>query len=99
MYRVKTIFTGPLVTGGGISQLYFAEGGGSAENAASAVAEFWEAMAGVMSSQVTITVSGEVELVSSSTGQVTGLEATDNVSFPGLSTGDPLPPATQALIR
>lgn len=99
MYRVTTLFTGPLVTGGGISQLYFDEAGGTAAEAQSAVATFWEGVAGVMSDEVDIEVVSDVETVSVSTGQVTGITPTETVNLVGLSTGDPLPLSTQGLIR
>lgn len=98
MYRVTTLFSGPLVTGGGINQFYFDEAAGTASAAAAAARAFWQAAADVMSTQVVWTVEGEVELVDE-TGAITGVESTDPFTSNGSSTGDPLPIATQGLIR
>lgn len=98
MYRVTTEFTGALVAGGGINHLYFDEAAGGAEDAVSAASDFWLAVAEHMSSGVAINVSGDVELVNASTGQVTGIESTDSVTFAGVSGAEPLPPATQGLV-
>jgi hypothetical protein len=98
MYRVTTVFSGPLVVGGGINQFYFDEAGGSAAAAHAAARAFWTAANDVMSTQVSWTTEGEVEIVSE-TGAITGVESTDPFTSNGSATGDPLPVATQGLIR
>lgn len=98
MYRVTTLFSGPLVTGGGINQFYFDEGAGTASAAHAAARAFWTAANDVMSTQVSWTTQGEIELVSE-TGEVTGVESTDPFTSNGSATGDALPLTTQGLIR
>lgn len=98
MYRVTTTFTGPLVNGGGINRLYFDEAGGTAAQAHAAVTAFWQAVDELMHVDLAFSVEGEVELVDE-TGAITGVENTDTVSGAGANTGDPLPPATQGLVR
>lgn len=99
MYRVNTVFSGPLVAGGGISRFYFDEAGGTPAQAHAAAVNFWNAVDEVMSTQVAFTVEAEVELVDASTGAITGIESTDPYSASGTGSGDPLPPATQGLVR
>lgn len=99
MYRVNTVFSGPLVAGGGICRLYFDEAGGTAADAHAAVVSFFNAVDEVMSTQVAFTVEAEVELVNAATGAITGIESTDAYSATGTGSGDPLPPATQGLVR
>lgn len=99
MYRVTTVFSGPPVNGGGINQLYFDQGGGTAAQAHAAVASFWGEVDNLLQNSLSYVVEGEVELVDNITGQVEGIETTDNVSGTGTLTGDPLPPNVQGLIR
>lgn len=99
MYRITTEFSGPLVAGGGVNRLYFLDTGGSAADAHGAVVAWWAAAAVGMMSTLSYTVSGEIELVNIGTGAVEGIETTDAVTSTGVGSGDPLPPATQALVR
>lgn len=99
MYRVTTVLSGPLVVGGGISRFYFAETAGTAAQAHAAVVSFWNAVDEVMSTQVSFTVEGEIEEWDAATGTITGVDNTDPYTATGTATGDPLPPATQGLIR
>lgn len=99
MYRITTLFSGPLVQGGGINQLYFDQGGGTGADAHSAVVAFWGEVDGWMQGGLQYTVEGEIELVDNITGQVESVETTDAVSGVGSVGGDALPPANQALIR
>lgn len=99
MYRVTTTFSGPQVVGGGISQMYFSEDGGSAADALGAVVDFWAAADDAVHVSTTIRTSGELEVVSLD-GTITGtLAAGDTVTRTGTDDSDPLPPATQALVR
>lgn len=99
LYRVTTLFTGTPAVGGGINQFYFAETAGSAAQAHAAVASFWAGVKTQMSSALTYTVAGEIELFDAATGQITGLATTDAVTSVGTQAGDMLPPATQGLVR
>ena len=99
MYRVKTTFSGTPVAGGGVNFLYFSEEGGTAAQAQAAVKTFWQAVDDLMHTTVAYTVSGDVEYVSESTGEIFGIGTTDAYTGNGAGTGDILPPATQGLIR
>lgn len=99
MFRITTLLTGAPVTGGGIQQFYFLDGDGTGPAAHAAAASFWGDMGAAMSSGVTMTVLPEIEIVDSATGNITGLETTDQVTLTGSAGGDVLPNATQGLIR
>lgn len=99
MYRVTTEFSGPMVNGGGVSQMYFSEDGGSAANALAAVNTFWTSARDAVHVSTTIRTSGEIEVVNLA-GEITGtIAAGDSVSRLGTDDSDPLPPQTQALVR
>lgn len=99
MYKVTTLFTGPEVAGGGINELYFADTAGTAAQAHAAVRTFWTALGDHMRITVQWTVLGEVEEVDAASGSITGVTSTDQFASSGNSSGEPLPPATQGLIR
>lgn len=99
MYRITTLFSGPLVTGGGIQQFYFDQGGGTAAQAHAAVRTFWTSIALGSHTSLTITVTPEVELVDNATGQVEGIETAETYTTTGQTAGDPLPLASQGLLR
>lgn len=99
MYRVTVLLSGTPVVGGGISQHYLDQGGGTAQQALDAVAGFWLDMAAAMSSAVTITTQPEVELVDTASGQVEGVTTVTPTQTTGQAAGDILPTATQGLIR
>lgn len=99
LYRVTTLFSGPLVNGGGISQLYFNGSAGSAAQALTAAQTFWNAARAVIHVSTSIATSGDVEEMSLA-GAVTGVvDAGDNVSTVGTDDSDPLPPATQTIVH
>lgn len=99
MYRITTLFSGPLVNGGGINQLYFDQGGGTGVQAHVAARAFWQNIDDVMHSSVTYQVLAEIELVDNTTGQVEGIETTDVYNGTGQLSTDPLPPTVQGLVR
>ena len=99
MFRVTTTFSGAYINGGGVQQFYFGDDGQTAANALTAVRTFWSGLAQVIASGTTITVEPEVEVVSVLTGQVTGTESGTGQVIAGGSAGEPLPPATQGLVR
>lgn len=99
LYRVTTEFSGPLTNGGGVSQMHFDADGGTSAAAAVAVSTFWTAINANMHSSVAWTRLGEIELLDEASLKVVGVESTDAVSSTGQFNTDPLPPATQGLVR
>lgn len=99
MFRVSTQLSGTVVTGGGLSQMYFSQSVGTAADAHAAVAAFWYAISPLVTSALTMTILPEVELVDTASGQVEGIETTDQVTYLGGPTADPLPLASQGLVR
>lgn len=99
MWRIKTTFSGPNVVGGGINYLYFNDAAGSPEDAQSAVVNFWTIANDAYRVDTVASVSNEVAVMDLS-GSITGvLTAGDNVNINGTDDSDPLPPATQCLVR
>lgn len=98
LHRVTTRFSGGPAVGGGINKLYF-DDSLSAASAAGAVVDFWEACAAVQVNTLQMIVDGTVEIVDVESGQVTGLAVTDTVTVTGANNQDPLPKASQGLIR
>lgn len=96
--RVTTRFVGSPATGGGINRLYF-EDSLSPAAAAGAVVDFWEACAAVQVNTLQMIVDGTMEIVDVTTGQITGLATTDTVTVTGANAQDPLPKASQGLLR
>lgn len=100
MLRVDTLFSGPLVRGGGINQIFFNNALAEAQEAADAVQAFWDAFQPIMSTGVSYEVSSTVTELDHVTGALEGAAA---VTTAGVATGDdpgnPLPPSTQFLVR
>jgi len=99
MFRVRTVFTG--VTGAPwLNTLYFdSDSSGTAQQAATAAGTFWGAVDAYMDNTVAWTTEADVAIVNAATGDVTSAVGTTPVIGSGGDTGDPLPYATQGLIR
>lgn len=99
MLRVRTQIVG---TGGSpfLSTAYFAGTNASdASNAVNAMGDFWTAMAGAMDDSLTIRVLNEVDSISETTGELLDVLSTSGFTTAGSAGDDPLPPATQGLLR
>lgn len=99
IYRITTEMTG-MPGGPYYNQTYWDDP--SLINAQSAVAslqEFWDGMDSAISSQLTITVPGEVDVVESTTGQTVASEAVTGFTLPGGNANEALPLTTQLLLR
>lgn len=99
MLRVTGVFTG---TPGSpmYNQLYFGgDTSGEAAAAANAADSFWGHLQNALDTRLEYTTGGEVEQVDPATGQIVDVHTItpQTVSFSG--TGEPLPPATQGLLR
>ena len=98
MYRVRTIFTG--VTGSPwVNTAYFNESGGSPEQAAAAVGQFWNTVDALIESSVGWSTSADVETVNAATGEVTDVTSTTISAGTGAGGATGLPTAAQGLIR
>lgn len=97
---MDTFFSGPLVRGGGINQIFFNNALADAQACTDAVQDFWDSFEPIMSTGVSYELSGTVTEIDHVTG---GLVSAAGVTTEGIKQGDdpgnPLPPATQFLIR
>lgn len=100
LQRVTTRFAGAPVQGGGINQMYFfPDSDVTGEVAQTAAIDFWEDLKADIDSDVSITVSGEVEFIDSTTGEITAVADVGDYATAGTSSGEMLPPTIQALLR
>lgn len=98
MYRVRTSITG-YAAYPALSTMYFDEAGGTAQNAADAVRAFWAGFAGTLGNGNTAVVEADVARIDETDGALLGAISTTTTSVPFTGTGEPLPFATQGLIR
>jgi hypothetical protein len=98
MYRVETVLTG---IGGlpGLSVMYFDASGADAGACTDAVGTFWDAVADALSTSLHYAVQDQVSIISDDTGGLNGVATGTNPSGSGSASDEPLPFATQALIR
>lgn len=83
-----------------LSTMYFLDTGIlTAQDAATAVRDFWGTCVTVMHTSYTVNVESEVLVIDSTTGKPTSAVGTTNAPLAGLESGDPLPWATQGLIE
>lgn len=98
MFRVRTVFSG--VQGAPwVNTAYFSEGGGTAQQAATAVGAFWSSVDSLMEVSVSWTTLADVEELNAITGQVDGVQTTTPVTGGGVAATTGLPVATQGLVR
>ncbi|HKY46334.1 MAG TPA: hypothetical protein VJM50_24790 [Pyrinomonadaceae bacterium] len=99
LWRVRTELTGPMITGGGQNDLYFAVTGGTAAQAVTAAGAFWQAVAAGLSSQLSWATQPEVIQIDDATGDISASVQTTPQSGIGSDVGEALPKATMGLIR
>lgn len=100
MYRVTTVFSGTLITGGGINRLYFADTGGlTAQNAVTAAGNFWNAIRPQMSTSVTWTTQPIVDVMDPVSGNITSQIPVTGSSFSGTNGAAQIAKATQGLLQ
>jgi len=98
--RVDSIWAGPQVRGGGITQTFFGEESVSAQACIDAVETFWTSLLGAFIAGNTVEVESTVLVLDEITGNLEGQSVgTSSGPLAGTGTGDPLPPATQGLVR
>lgn len=99
LYRVRTDFAG----GSGaaqVSTMFFSKAGGeTAQDAASAVRALWQALHDVIYTGYTIKVEDQVFLIDQVSGEPTGIESVSTTAVTTTGASDPLPWATQGLMR
>lgn len=99
LYRVRTTIAGQSGAGQLATHYFDASGGGTAQDAATAVRTFWDTLKAMISPSYTFQVDNAVELIDSTTGQPTGLVSTTNTLVTGTGGGNQIPPASQGLIQ
>lgn len=99
MLRITAVWTAPYGSPY-YSTFYFGgDTSGEADAASAAVAAFLGVMDGNIASTYTWNIDQQAEFVDEVTGNVTGVESVPAGNGTGSGSGDPLPTATQALIR
>ena len=98
MYRIRTIWTGPVGTPY-LSTHYFNEGAGTAQQAADAVAAFWGAVDNFVNSACVWRVDNAVYTVNSGSGLATGISTVVGGTGTGSGAGDMLPLASQGVVQ
>jgi len=98
IYRVRTVFSG--VQGAPwLSTLYFAELGGTAQQAATAAGAFWNAADALMQLSVSWTTEAAVFTLDETSGQPVSVANTTPVTGTGALGDHILPITTQGLVR
>jgi len=99
IYRVRTALAG----GSGaaqVSTMFFSSAASeTAQDAATAVHDFWDDIKDVLYSGYTATVESDVYLIDQATGEPTGTVGVTVAAITCTGASDPLPWATQGLVR
>lgn len=99
MYRVRTAITGG-PGGAELNTMFFNSAlTFTAQQAADAVRQFWQACRPVVSSLYTFQVEPQVTEVADFTGHPIGVHSVTTTQVVGAATGDTLPPANQGLVH
>jgi len=99
IYRSRVSLTGG-IAGAGVSTMYWAASAPPGAAAISAaVGGFWDAIVGNMVNDISATLSPELEEVDPATGRLVDVHAMTGWTKTGFDTGEPMPWATQGLIR
>jgi len=99
IYRVRTSFSGVVVSGGGFSTLYFLDSGGSAQDASDAAGAFWNAVDARLNQNLTWATEPDVDELNVGTGALEGSNAVTPTSGVGASSTEAIPYASQGLLR
>jgi hypothetical protein len=98
LFRVRTVFTG--VQGSPwLSTMYFDNGAGTAQQAATAVGVFWGTIDNRMATSVLWSTEAEVVLIDDATGDPTAVVTTTPSSGAGSGAATMLPVVAQGLVR
>jgi hypothetical protein len=102
MLEITTVLSGTGVVGGGVNRLYWGGTSGSdAEAAAFAVNEFWDALNGAMTNEVTFTIQNVANVIDPATGDILAAigPITTYDAIQGTDGTHTLPLASQGLIH
>lgn len=99
LWRVRTLLTGPMITGGGQNDLYYAVTGGTAAEAVTATGAFWQALAAGLDSDLSWATEPEVVQIDDATGDISLSTNTTPQSGIGSDVGESLPKSTMGLLR
>lgn len=97
--RVRVVWTGANIQGGGLSTFYFTAGVGTAQQQVSAAGAFLSATNSVRTAGVVFATLPDVDTLNIETGTLEAVTSTTTVSGTGTSAGDFCPPQTQGLLR
>lgn len=98
--RIRATWTGPQINGGGISDFYFFGSLGDEDSMCSKVDDLVATMANSVATGNSVGVESSVPYFEEGTGDLIRIEpATPLSRHNGGGSGEPLPPATQALIQ
>lgn len=96
--RVRTVFTGVAGTPW-YSNLYFHTDATTPDVQIDQVRDFWTALVSFIDNGVTATVEGDVSLLESTTGAITGISSGTALLVVGTATQQAMPPATQGVLH
>lgn len=99
MYRVRVVWTGPTVAGGGLSTFYMLDLGGGEAAAVDGVGDFLDAIDANLVNTLTWSTEPDVDTIDPVTGALTGSSSVTPRSGAGGNIDQPLPLATQGLLR
>lgn len=85
--------------GGGLSNFYFNDDGGSVSQAVTSVVDFLNSTEDQRSSSLTWSCGGDIDTLNVGTGTLEATESFAPATGTGTASGDILPPATQGLLR
>lgn len=99
LYRIRTVLTSTLITGQGVATHYFDENGGTAQQAVTAIGNFWNALDTVMQESILWATEADVAKINSTTGALEGVVVTTPASGSGGTSQAQTTKATQGLIQ
>lgn len=99
VYRVRLQWTGAPVNGPSVSTFFFDDTGGTAQAASDHVAAFAADLDNGLADTLSWRTEPEVDTLDTATGVLTAVTSVTPAGGTGVNTAEPLPPATQGLIR
>lgn len=99
--RVRSIWSGSMIRGGGVTDLYFFGSTGDEGTFAADVRGLWADLASAFVTGTTVAIDPDVFNIDEATGDVISIVTLGSPPSPvtGTSAGEPLPPASQGLIQ
>nr|CRY96173.1 hypothetical protein [uncultured prokaryote] len=97
--RIRTVFTGVAGSPWYVNLHFTSAGANTPQDQVQAVIDFWTGMASRMDGRSTARVDGDVAEIDLDSGAQTGISSGTGGAVAGGSNDDPLPPATQMLVR